>query len=120
MENLGFDINELNGHKVEYENIRFTGTKRTIARLYDNDGMVKSISFVAGEDNNLQAYLSLATKLAKEDKVMDKLAKEIYAMLCKGMTHAMIAKEINRAIPYVSQIVMLYKLKENLRAQKAA
>ena len=107
--NLGLNINELDGGKVTYENKKFTGSLRTIARL-EKDGMIVAVSFVKGENKNLQAYLSLAQRLAGNDNMMEILAKETRELLSKGMTQARVASELDKAVGYINQIVMLYQL----------
>lgn len=109
--NLGLNLKELDGGKVTYENKKFTGSLKTIARL-EKDGIVTAVSFVKGENKNLPAYLSLAQRLAGSDNAMELLGKETRELMLKGMTQASIATKLGKSVGYISQIVMLYRLNE--------
>lgn len=111
MENLGFDITKLDGGRVSYENRKFVGGLKTIARLEKN-GIITEVSYVTGENNNLSAYLALATRMSENGKnKTSEVADSIRSLLSFGLTQAEISEKIDKKKAYVSQIVMLYQLK---------
>lgn len=111
MKNLGFDIEKLDGGTVTYENRKFVGGLKTIARL-EKKGIITEASYVNGENNNLSAYLALATRMSEngKNKTSD-VASSIRLLLSLGLTQAEISSKIDKKKAYVSQVVMLYQLK---------
>lgn len=110
MKNLGFDITKLNGGNVTYENRKFVGGLKTIARLEQN-GIITEVSYVKGENNNLSAYLALATRMSEngKNKTSD-LANDIRHLLSYGLTQLEVANKLDKKKSYINQVVMLYQL----------
>lgn len=106
---FGIDISRLGNGTIDYENRKYLGKEKTIAR-YTEDGIVTNVVIVDGYDNNLKCFGLMIDKVDRNDDNMSAMATRIRELVRKRKTAKEIGIDINKKPPYVSQIMMLYRI----------
>lgn len=104
------NLYKMNGKRITYQNKRFQGEVKTIARLLNKHDQVVEVAFVGGENNFLAGYLALKRKVGKESR-KNQLARQARRLLNKGMKQKEIAAEMGIGYVYLNQLIMLFQLK---------